>query len=351
MESTAMVARRRILITGLSSYLGLRLARRLETDDRIEAIVGVDLEEPPWHIDKLEFVRADIRSPLIARTLDATRVDTLIHTNISSHPSRLGGRSQMKENNVIGTLQLLAVAQRARLLERVIMKSSTAIYGMGPKEPSIVGEEHDNRHAHLYGYGKDCAEAETYVRDFGRRRKDVDVVILRTQSLIGPTVHTNMTDYLSLPIIPTALGYDPRLQLVHEDDAVEAFSLATHAGARGIYNISGDGVVFLSKAVRMLGKLQVPMLYPVAKSAGAVLCRLGAVDFPADQLQFLVYGRVVDSSRARREFGFSPRYTTEEAIADFRDRRRDERLEPSSPQLGGDLIGFPQAESSSTELV
>src|SRR5665809_100998 len=84
---------KRILITGVSNHVGLRLAKRFEHDDQIEAVVGVDLQEPPVPIGKLEFVRADIRDPLIARVLDSTGVDSLIHTNISSHPSRLGGRS------------------------------------------------------------------------------------------------------------------------------------------------------------------------------------------------------------------------------------------------------------------
>ena len=347
-----MTAGKRILITGVSKYLGLRLAKRFESDDRVEAVIGVDLDEPPFPIDKLEFVRADIRSPLIARVLESTRVDTLVHTNIFSRPSRVGGRVQLKENNVIGTLQLLAGAQRAQRVERVIMKSSTAVYGLGPKEPSIVREDHDNRRAHLFGYGKDCSDAETYVRDFGRRRSDVEVIILRTQSLIGPTVHTNMTDYLSLPFLPSVLGYDPRLQLVHEEDAVEAFAAATLDAPRGIYNISGEGVVYLSKAARMLGKLQVPMLYPAGRAASAVLRRIGAVDFPTDQLEFLVYGRVVEFQRATDEFGFTPRYTTEEAIADFRDHRDGSGPLPESrPTWESDLIHLLEQRSNAGESV
>lgn len=346
-----MAAGKRILITGASGYLGLRLAKRFESDTRVEAIIGVDLEEPPLQIGKFEFVRADIRNPLITRVLDSTRADTLVHTNISSHPSRLGGRSQMKENNVIGTLQLLAAAQRARRVERVIMKSSSAVYGLGPKEPSIVREDHDSRRAHLFGYGKDCAEAETYARDFGRRRPDVEVVILRTQSLIGPTIRTNMTDYLSLPVIPTALGYDPRLQLVHESDAVEAFALATHDAPRGIYNITGEGVVFLSKAVRMLGKFSAPLPYPAAAAASTFLRRIGAVDFPADQLQFLLYGRVVDAGHARESFGFAPRYTTERAIADFRDYR-DSSVADAEPRPAweSDFITLQQQSGTKAPL-
>ena len=312
---------RRVLITGVSRFLGLRLAKRMEDDPEIENLVGVDLDEPPIEIKGLEFVRADIRNPLIARVLEATKTNTLVHTNITSSPARLGGRSQTKENNVIGTMQLLAAAQRAERIDRVVMKSSTAVYGSGPGEPSLLPEDHAARQVELSGYGKDCADAETYARDFGRRRSDVDLVILRTQNVVGPTVTTSMTDYLSLPVIPTALGYDPRLQFLHEEDAVEAMYTAAVRGERGIFNIAADGVVYLSKAIRMLGRLEVPLLLPFATTAAEVLRRMHMVDFPTDQLKLILYGRVVDTRRAREKLGFSPRYTSEETLVDFRDQR------------------------------
>lgn len=321
--------RHRVLITGVSRFLGLRLAKRLEEDPSIEAIIGVDLDEPPIPIDRFEFVRVDIRNPLIARVIDATAADVLVHTNISSSPAILGGRSQMKENNVIGTMQLLAGAQRAQRLKKVVMKSSSAIYGSGPGEPSILPEDHAARQVELSGYGKDCAEAETYARDFGRRRSDVDLVILRTQNVIGPTVRTNITDYLSLPLVPTALGYDPRLQLLHEVDAVDALYRAVTQDCRGIFNIAADGVVYLSKAIRMMGKVQVPILLPLAQGVGSMLRSLNAVDFPPDQLKLLLFGRVVDTRRAKQTLGFAPRFTTEEALFDFHHQKGTE-LEPET---------------------
>ena len=315
------MAKRRVLITGVSSFLGLRLAKRLEDDDDIEKVIGVDLEEPPIPIDGLDFVRADIRNPLIVRVLEASEADTLVHTNIASSPARFGGRSQMKENNVIGTMQLLAAAQRSKRISKVVMKSSTAVYGSVPGEPSLIPEDHASRQVELSGYGKDCSEAEQYARDFGRRRKDVELVILRTQNVVGPTVKTNITDYLSLPVVPTALGYDPRLQLLHEEDAVEALYAAMTNECRGIFNIADDGVVFLSKAIRLLGRVQLPLLLPLAESAAETLRRMGLVDFPVDQLKLLLYGRVVNTLRAKQAFGFSPRYTTEESLLDFHNRR------------------------------
>lgn len=315
---------RRVLITGVSRFLGLRIAKRLESDPGVEAIVGVDLEEPPIGIDKLEFVRVDIRNPLIARVLQASKADTVIHTNIASSPAFLGGRSQMKENNVIGTMQLLAAAQRADHVQKVIVKSSSAIYGSGPGEPSILPEDHAARQVDLSGYGKDCAEAETYARDFGRRRQDVDLVILRTQNVIGPTVSTSITDYLSLPVLPTALGYDPRLQFLHEEDAVGAFVAAMKADCRGIFNVAADGVVYLSQAIRLLGRVQAPVLLPAAQFVATLIKRFDIVDFPIDQLKLLLFGRVVDTQRAKQAFGFQPEYPTVDALIDFRDNRSED---------------------------
>jgi UDP-glucose 4-epimerase len=321
---------RRVLITGVSTFLGLRLAKRLEHDDSIEHVVGVDLNEPPVPIEGLEFIRVDIRNPLVARVLEATKVDTLVHTNIASGPARAGGRSQMKENNVIGTMQLLAAAQRAERIQKVVMKSSSAVYGYGAGDPSILPEGHVSRRGELAGYGKDCAEAEQYARDFGRRRPDVELTILRTQNVLGPTARTSIAQYLRLPVVPTALGYDPRLQFLHEEDAVEALYLAmTQEGVGGIFNIAAEGVVYLSKALRLLGKLEVPLVLPIAQTAAGLLRRFGVVDFPTDQLKLIVYGRVVAPDRAKERLGFTSHYTTEETLLDFRHHQEGETQAPS----------------------
>ena len=330
---------RKVLITGVSHLLGLRLAKRLEEDDDVGTVIGVDLAEPSIPIKKLDFVRADIRSPLITRVLDSTRVDTIVHTNITSSPRTFGGRSGMKENNVIGTLQLLAAAQRAERVKHVVMKSSAAVYGSEPGEPSIIPEDHAGKQVQLSGYAKDCAEAETYARDFGRRRPDVDLVILRTQNVAGPTVRTSITDYLSLPIVPTALGFDPRLQLLHEEDAVEALYLAMSADAKGIFNIAAEGVVYLSQATRLLGKIELPLVPLTAQFAAGLLRRFGVIDFPTDQLKLILYGRVLNIRRAREVLGYEPRYTTKKTLLDFRDHRSAEDViaDSSRPAWERDL--------------
>jgi UDP-glucose 4-epimerase len=344
----AETRKRRVLITGVSRFLGLRLAKRLEEDPGIEKVVGVDVEEPPLRIKGLEFVRADIRNPLIARVLEATDVDSIVHTNILSRPARLGGRFEMKENNVIGTMQLLAAAQRASNVKRVVVKSSTAVYGSNPAEPSLIPEDHAARQVDLSGYAKDCAEAETFVRDFGRRRRDVDLVILRTQNVVGPTVRTNISEYLSLPVVPTALGFDPRLQLLHEEDAVEALYRSLMGEATGIFNIAADGVVFLSQAIRLMGRTPLPLLLAAAQPTAALLRRMKVVDFPVDQLKLIVYGRVVSTRRARERLSFAPRYTTLTALEDLRANQEQGPLaEPEGrPTWERELFEFVRSKAA-----
>ena len=312
----------RILITGISRFLGGKLAQRLEKDDDVEYLVGVDLDEPEVDLDRTEFVRADIRNPLTVKVLQTTEVDTVVHLNVVTTPTRVGGRTAMKEMNVIGTMQLLAACQKAETVRTFVMKSTTAVYGADPRDPAVFTEAMSSRSVPRHGYAKDSIEIERYARDFGRRRADVDVTLLRFANFIGPDIETTLTRYFSLPVIPTALGYDPRLQLIHEDDALEVLYRAVREGHPGIFNVAADGVVYLSQAVRLVGRPSVPVLFQLAEPLANLLRRTGRVDFPTDQLPFLVYGRVVDTRRLTSEFGFRPAFTTRQALEDFVVARR-----------------------------
>lgn len=315
----------RVLITGVGGHLAGRLARRLEQDPEVEYLVGVDLEEPPEDLERLEFVRADIRNPLVVKILQTTEVDTVVHLHLLATPAGVGGRGAMKEINVIGTMQLFAACQRAERLRRVVMKSSTAVYGSGPADPAVFTEEMEAVSHRPRGYAKDSLEAEGYARSFARRRRDVDVTVLRFANFMGPAIRSALTRYFSLPVVPTPLGFDPRLQFVHEDDAVEALYRATRGRHPGIFNVAAEGVLLLSQCLRLLGKPWVPVAMPLTASVGWLLRRFGLGDFSADQLRFLVHGRVVDTARMRRTLGVVPAFTSREALLDF---ARGRRLRP-----------------------
>jgi UDP-glucose 4-epimerase len=312
---------RRVLITGVSRFLGGKLAQRLEKDPEVEHIVGVDPDEPEIDLDRTEFVRADIRNPLVVKILQSTSVDTIVHLSIVTTPTRVGGRTAMRELNVIGAMQLFAACQKAESVRKLVMKSTTAVYGADPRDPAVFTEAMESRSVPT-GLSKDAVEIERYARDFGRRRPEVDVTILRFANLIGPDIETTLTRYFSLPIIPTAMGYDPRIQVIHEDDALEVLVKAVREDHPGIYNVAADGMIYLSQGVRILGKPPVPVVLPLVTPLANALRRAGRVDFATDQLRFLLYGRVVDTDRLEHVLGYRPRRTTREALEDFATARR-----------------------------
>ncbi|MBW3562366.1 MAG: NAD-dependent epimerase/dehydratase family protein [Actinobacteria bacterium] len=324
---------RRVLITGISQELSGDLARTLEQRDDVEYIVGVDVREPRHDLRRTEFVRADIRNPLVARVITATDVDTVVHMQVASGPASVGGRAKMKEQNVIGTMQLLAACQKTESLQKLVVKSSTAVYGSDYTDPALFTEDATPRVPPKSGFAKDVTEVEGYARSFGRRRKDVSVTILRFANFIGATIDSLFARYFALPAIPTVLGFDPRLQFCHPNDAIAVLQRAVTDDHPGVFNVSGPGILYLSQAIRMAGRLPAPLPLPLVDLVGAIVKRSNRLDFSSEQLRFLQFGRIGDISRLRERFGYEPAFSTREAFEDHLAHRRLRRVaEPSAPE-------------------
>ncbi|WP_405062400.1 NAD-dependent epimerase/dehydratase family protein [Kribbella sp. NBC_01505] len=307
-----------VMVTGVSRDAGARCARRLADDPSIGTVLGIDVVPPRAELGRVRFVRADIRNPVIAKVIAAEGVDTVVHTGVVATPGSAGGRSSMKEINVIGTMQLLAACQKASGVAKLVVKSSTTVYGAGPRDPAMFTEEMAPRAIAQTGLSKDAVEVEGYVRGFARRRPDVCVTTLRMANWIGPKTDSPITRYFGLPVVPTVFGYDARLQFLHEDDGIEAIHHATVNDLPGTFNLAGDGVLALSQAIRRLGRPTLRLPTFTASSTAAAVRRARLADFSPDQIVFLTYGRVVDTTRMRSAFGFEPQFTTAEAFDEFR---------------------------------
>jgi UDP-glucose 4-epimerase len=319
-----------VLVTGVSRYLGGLYARRLSTDPSIERILGVDVVPPPHSIGRAEFVRADIRNPMIGRIMTQAGVDTVVHMNVLATPKETGGRMTMKEINVIGTMQLLAACQKSESVQRLVVKSSSAVYGSSPRDPAMFTEDMNPRSMPRAGFGKDSTEVEGYVRGFSRRRPDVEITMLRLANVLGPGIRTTLTDYFSLPIVPVPLGFDPRLQFLHEDDAVAALILATTGPSAGIVNVAGEGCVTLTQCTALARRPILPLPMSTGEMIRVVIKRMGLVDFSPDQASFLAFGRGLDTARMRTVLGFEPRHTTRSTFEDFA-----RHLKPIVPRAEG----------------
>jgi UDP-glucose 4-epimerase len=306
-----------VLVTGASRYLGSRLIQLLQADERVDRVIAVDIVPPRLELGGAEFVRADIRSPAIAKLIGRSDVDTVVHMNVITSPSRAGARSTMKEINVIGTMQLLAACQQSASVRKLVVKSSSAVYGSSAADPALFSEDTEPRAVPRSGWAKDSVEVEGYVRGFGRRRPDVSVSVLRLANVIGPRVETSMTAYFSLPVLPSVLGYDARLQFLHEDDALAALRRATVEEHPGTFNVAGDGSLSLSQAARLAGRPLAPVPSPLVGLTGQVLRRARLADFSPEQVRYLSFGRCLDTTRMREVLGFSPRWTSRGAFEDF----------------------------------
>jgi UDP-glucose 4-epimerase len=308
-------------VTGVSRFIGAHLAARLAADPSIDRVLGVDTVPPPRDLlrgmGRAEFVRADIRNPLIAKVITSAEVDTVVHTSLSSSPAASGGRVAMKEMNVIGTMQLLAACQRSPRVRRLVLKSTTAVYGSSPRDPAIFTETMAPKAMPPGGYAKDAVEIEGYVRGFGRRRPDVSVTVLRFANFIGPRIDTSLTRYFALPVVPTVLGYDARMQLLHSEDALAVLEQAARQDLPGVFNVGAPGVLLLSQAIRRAGRVQVSLPSMIVSPASRLFRGARLVDMTPEQMRFLNFGRVVDTDRLRETFGFTPRWTTMQAFDDF----------------------------------
>jgi UDP-glucose 4-epimerase len=306
-----------VLVTGAARHLGGLLVRSLVRDPGIDKVIGVDILPPRRPLLGAEFVRADIRNPVIGKVLAGSDVDTVVHMGVIATPRQAGGRTAMKEINVIGTMQLLAACQKSSTVRQLVVKSTSSVYGAGPRDPALFTEDMTPRHPPTSGWAKDSVEVEGYVRGFARRRADTTVTTLRFANVIGPRVETAMTAYFTLPLIPTVLGFDARLQFVHEDDAIGALARATLSAVPGTFNVSGDGVIMLSQAVRRTGRPQVAVPGSLLGVVGRALAPARIVDFSREQVRFLTYGRAIDTARIRRDLGFRAKHTTSSAFDAF----------------------------------
>jgi UDP-glucose 4-epimerase len=310
-----MAADRVVLVTGVSRDLGSRFARTLAAEAHTE-VVGIDVVPPRHDLGKADFVRADIRNPVISKVIAARGVDTVVHLAVVATPGA-GGRSSMKEINVIGTMQLLAACQKAATFRKLVVQSSISVYGASPRDPAKFTEDMSARAQPRTGFGKDSFEIESYVRGLARRRPDVVVTTLRLANLMGAGVDSHVTRYLSLPVVPRVMGFDARLQFLHPSDAVAALLLVTRRDVPGTFNVAAADIVTLSQALRKMGRPSLLVPQPAAPLVATLVRQARLVDFSADQIDALTYGRAMDTSRFAAETGFVPQLSSREALTEF----------------------------------
>lgn len=314
-----------IAITGLKSFVARRLAERLLERTPQLRVVGIDRRRPFRLDGRVRFHRVDLSEPTagdrVAEVLRRERVDALIHCAFRREPTP--DLEMDHEIETIGSLQVMNACAAAKV-RRLVVASSTMLYGPRPDNPNFLTEEHPLRghpEAHCV---MNRVETEHILAGWAERHPDTEVTVLRPCWIFGPSHMDHVVRYFSLPVVPMVMGYDPLLQLVHEEDVVHAFERAALAPHPGVFNVVGPGVLPLSTILRLAGKRIVPLPSPILYRMAYYPTRQQIGDPAAAFYDYLRYLWVADGRKGWEAFG-EPVYTTREAWISFVSSRRMRR--------------------------
>jgi UDP-glucose 4-epimerase len=322
-----MIDKRVVLVDGVAGYWGRRVAEQLLMQPGLH-VIGLDAEPPEEDIKDLDFIQADIRNPLLVDLFREERVDTICHLAFesSTRPSE-----SSFDLNVMGAMKVFSAAAEANV-RKIVHMSSTMVYGAEPGNSAFLREEHALNGKRSYGYVRDLVEMEGFCNGFRGQATHVLLTVLRFAHIIGTRCDTPLTRFLQEPTAPLLMGFDPMMQLIHEDDVVRALLHAVEHDVPGTFNVAAENSMPLMKVVGLAGKVPLPVLHPLAYlSVQMIGPQLAPID-----LNFLRYPCVGDLRKMREELAFTPQYAADEALREFAAQQRLRQYLPEESALAFD---------------
>jgi UDP-glucose 4-epimerase len=306
---TSAPPRKRIVITGIAGQLGRLLAKLLHRTGEYD-IVGIDRR--PFDDKPADVVhhRVDIRSKRTRDVFRSRQISALVHLGLMHDPRQ--SRRVLHEWNVVAMQSLLEYCHLYAVPKVVVLSSST-VYGPRPENSQFLTEDAPLLAAQDDPGSLSLVEADMLAGSFFWKYRECDTVILRPVHILGRVANAP-SNYFRMQRLPVLLGFDPMMQVIHEEDVVDACALALRVGVRGIYNVVGQGEVPLSVLVRESGKPTLPLPHLVAPWFSSLLWKVGLAPFQGTEFAHLRYVCMVDGARARRELGFRAMRSIKEAV-------------------------------------
>ncbi len=301
--------------------------RRLTHERGADDVVAVDIASPPATLHGVRRRLVDFTEPASdQKLLDAFReeeVDTVVHLAFFTSPRR--DTTYAHELESIGTMNLLGAAAAAGI-EHVVMRSFTAVYGARGQNPNFISEDARLQASPALPWAQDKFEAEQHAASFAKRYPGLKVTVLRLALLLGPGVRTFYTRIFDHRVVPLLMGYDPLFQLLHPEDALEAFAAALERSSGGAFNIVPRGSLTLATGLHLAEKIPVPVPHPVAYAASDLLWSSGVGQAPGAFVDFARYPVMADGEKAERRLGFRARYSSRDALFAYLDHRYPARV-------------------------
>lgn len=297
-----------VLITGISGNLGRTFAKVLHRNERV---IGLDRRPFPGLPKDLELHQLDIRKRKVEEIFRKGEIKALVHMAII-HDPRLP-QAEHHSFNVLGTKAVLEYAAKYGV-KKVVLLSSTNVYGPQPENDNFLTEESPLLGSQRFPEIRDLIEVDMYAQQYMWKHPEVETVIIRPVHIVGPNVKNAPSNYLRLKHPWMLAGFDPMIQLIHEEDLARAAVCALRPGTRGVYNIVGPGEVPLSTVLRELGRSPIPVPHLFARSILDKLWQYRMTGFPSPELDHIQFLCTVDGTRAERDLGFRASYTIKETI-------------------------------------
>lgn len=291
----------RIAITGISGRFGSLLARRLH---RNHTVVGLDRRPLRGAPIDVEMHRIDIRRKRCQEIFRKGNFDAVVHLNVVHDPR--ASNSEQHSFNIQGTTRVMEYCQRHGIA-KLILLSSANVYGPRADNAQFLTEDAPLMADEGFHQIRTLIGVDMLGQSFFWKNPDVETVILRPVHILG-AVRNAPSNYLRLDHPPVLAGFDPMVQVVHEDDVAWGIELALQPGTQGIFNLPGCDPVPLTRLLSMAGGKIVRFPHFLALPVMEKLFKLRLTSFPPPEIDHLRYVCMVDGGRAHDILGYTPRH-------------------------------------------
>ena len=309
---------RSVLITGAAGYLGSQLLAVLAADKSgVGRVIAVDVRDIPAdkQLPGVEYCRCDVRSLELGELFKRKMPKIVVHLASIVTPGKHSNREFEYSVDVLGTENVLKACIAAGV-EKIIVTSSGAAYGYHPDNPALISEDWPVRGNKAFAYAYHKRLVEEMLARWRSAHPELKQVVLRVGTILGETVHNQITDLFEKPRLIAIQGSDSPFVFVWDQDVAGSILHAISTDRTGIYNVAGDGALSVPEIAARLGKRCVVLPAGLLRLALAVLKLLRFTQYGPEQVDFLRYRPVLDNRRLKEEFGYVPRKTSSE-VFDF----------------------------------
>jgi len=315
------MTQRIVLVTGSAGYLGSQTVAALAQRSDL-LVVALDVREPSARLPGVVYEVADIRAPEVDAIVGRHAPDVIVHLASIVTPGKNSNRAFEYDVDVNGTRNLLQACVKHGV-KRVIVSSSGAAYGYYADNPEWLVETDAIRGNEVFAYACHKRLVEEMLLDYRQQHPELEQIIFRIGTILGPTVRNQITDLFEKPKLLAIAGSDSPFVFVYDQDVVGAILHGIDSAKVGIFNVAGDGKLSIFEIAERLGKRCRVLPAGLIQAALWVLKKLNLTQYGPEQIDFLRYRPVLLNTRLKEEFGYVPKLTSAQVFDLYRNSRQN----------------------------